>query len=60
MSSMMVSSDAKGQCFQLQDFFFSYDYPLWQSVQATLGSSAMQDPWDPANMFVWNEYLTRY
>eukprot|EP00884_Botryococcus_braunii_P005975 jgi/Botrbrau1/15379/Bobra.43_2s0010.1 len=43
-----------------KDFFFSYDYPLWQTVQGTLDkNSAAQGPWDPSNMFVWNEYLTR-
>ena len=41
-----------------KDFFFSYTYPIMQSLQknvTSMGEDGM--PYD--NMFVWNAYLTR-
>ena len=40
-----------------RDFFWSYGWPLWRTVQANLGAAAPGRPFD--SMFVWNDYLTR-
>ena len=40
-----------------KNFFFSYTWPIWRTVQATLASATPDSPWD--SMFVWNDYLTR-
>ncbi|KAJ7186236.1 hypothetical protein O6H91_Y537100 [Diphasiastrum complanatum] len=41
-----------------KDFFFSYTYPLMQSLQKNaLGGESKNIPYD--NMFVWNAFLTR-
>jgi len=40
-----------------RDFFWSYGWPLWRSVQANLGAAAPGSPFD--SMFVWNDFLTR-
>ncbi|KAH1219633.1 Phosphoinositide phosphatase SAC1 [Glycine max] len=42
------------------DFFFSYTYPIMQSLQKNVSSSSSQEggmPYD--NIFVWNAYLTQ-
>lgn len=40
-----------------KNFFFSYTWPTWRTVQAALTCPDNDNPWD--NMFVWNDYLTR-
>ncbi|KAG5224629.1 phosphoinositide phosphatase SAC [Salix suchowensis] len=41
-----------------KDFFFSYTYPIMQSLQKNVTSTGEDGmPYD--NMFVWNAYLTR-
>lgn len=41
-----------------KDFFYSYTYPIMQSLQKNVSSTgAEQMPYD--NMFVWNAYLTQ-
>ncbi|XP_048226599.1 phosphatidylinositol-3-phosphatase SAC1 isoform X1 [Ricinus communis] len=41
-----------------KDFFFSYTYPIMQSLQKNL-SSTDKDRMPYDNMFVWNEFLTK-
>ncbi|XP_050205895.1 LOW QUALITY PROTEIN: phosphatidylinositol-3-phosphatase SAC1 [Mercurialis annua] len=41
-----------------KDFFFSYTYPIMQSLQKNV-LSMDKDRMPCDNMFVWNEYLTR-
>ncbi|KAF2297363.1 hypothetical protein GH714_021926 [Hevea brasiliensis] len=40
-----------------KDFFFSYTYPIMQSLQKNVLSWTNRMPYD--DMFVWNEYLTK-
>lgn len=40
-----------------KNFYFSYSWPLWRTVQAGLSEVEPDDPW--TSMFVWNSYLTR-
>ena len=40
-----------------RDFFWSYGWPLWRTVQANLGAGAPGCPFD--SMYVWNDFLTR-
>lgn len=46
-------------CVELtKNFFFSYTWPLWSTMQANLLAATPNDPW--TSMFVWNNYLTRH
>ena len=40
-----------------KNFFFSYTWPIWRTVQAALTCPTLDKPWE--SMFVWNDYLTR-
>ncbi|KAK9845465.1 hypothetical protein WJX81_007167 [Elliptochloris bilobata] len=40
-----------------RDFFWSYGWPLWRTVQANLGAAVPGSPFD--SMYVWNDFLTR-
>ena len=40
-----------------KNFYFSYTWPVWRTVQASLSDLQADDPW--ASMFVWNSYLSR-
>ena len=40
-----------------KNFFFSYTWPLWNTVQANLAYAAPGSAWN--SMFVWNNYITR-
>ena len=40
-----------------KDFYFSYDYPLWRTLQSNMTDRKASSAFD--SMFVWNEYLTR-
>ena len=40
-----------------KNFFFSYTYPLWRTLQANMSGEASSCPFD--SMFVWNDFLTK-
>ena len=40
-----------------QDFFWSYSYPTWRTLQANMTSAPQGSAFD--SMFVWNDFLTK-
>ena len=40
-----------------QDFFWSYSYPTWRTLQANMTSAPEGSAFD--SMFVWNDFLTK-